>query len=277
MIAQAAKVYPVKSLCAYFSVSRSGYYAWLQRIQPADAEGSDLALVKQVYEQSGKTYGYRRVRDELGRRGWRWNHKRVLRLMQRLGLRSVARRRRAYRTEGLANRHRYPNRLKRNFQALGPNQKWVTDVTYVPTKQGILYLSVIKDLFDGFIVAHHSSASNSIGLVMQTLSQALSQQAVSAGLALHSDQGFQYSSESYFLLTRHHQIQPSMSRRGNCWDNAAMENFFSHLKAESLRRIQLETFDQAKEAIDDYIEFYNYYRIQLKTKLTPFELRCQFL
>lgn len=277
MIAQAAKGYPVKSLCTYFEVSRSGYYAWRLRNQQPDSDSTDLTLVKQVYERSGKTYGYRRVRDELVRQGWHWNPKRVLRLMQRLGLRSVARRRRAYRSEGLSSLHRYPNLLKRNFTAQHPNEKWATDVTYVPTGQGTLYLSVIKDLFDGFIVAYQTSPSNSIDLVMKTLSQALSQHPVSAGMALHSDQGFQYSSQSYFLLTRHHHIQPSMSRRGNCWDNAPIENFFSHLKAESLRRIQLHTFDQAKEAIDDYIEFYNYHRIQLKTKLTPFELRCQFL
>ncbi|MGH2582084.1 MAG: IS3 family transposase [Anaerolineales bacterium] len=192
-------------------------------------------------------------------------------------MRSVARQRRAYRLDALPNQHRYPNRLRRNFQAQQPNQKWVTDVTYVQTSQGTLYLSVIKDLFDGFIVAYQTSASNSLDLVLNTLQLALSRQRVSAGLALHSDQGFQYSSQSYFLLARQHQIQPSMSRRANCWDNAVIENFFSHLKAEALRRMKLESLEQAKEAIDDYIDFYNYHRIQLKTKLTPFELRCQSL
>lgn len=277
MIAQAAGSYPVRSLCQFFEVSPSGYYAWRQRSQQPDRDGSSLALVKQAYEQSGKTYGYRRIQMQLARQGWLWNHKRVLRLMQRLGLRSVARRRRAYRTEGLASLHRYPNRLRRNFQAQRPNQKWVTDVTYVQTAQGTLYLSVIKDLFDGFIVAHQTGASNSIELVINTLSLALDQEQTSAGLALHSDQGFQYSSTAYFLLTQRYSIQPSMSRRGNCWDNAAMENFFSHLKTEALRRIKLNSFEQAKEAIDDYIYFYNHHRIQLKTKLAPFEFRRQFL
>jgi len=276
VIAQCSPVYAVKALCLFFEVSRSGYYAWQVRSQQDDQGGPDLVRVKSVYRQSHKTYGYRRVRDELERQGWRWNHKRVLRLMQRLGLRSVARRRRVYkRLEELPNYHRYPNRLRRNFQAQYPNQKWVTDVTYVQTRQGALYLSVIKDLFDGFIVAYQASPSNSVDLVLNTLKQALSSQRVCAGLALHSDQGQQYSSQSYFLLTRRNQIQPSMSRRGNCWDNAVIENFFSHLKAEALRRMDLESFAQAKEAIDDYIHFYNYHRIQLKTKLTPFELRCQ--
>lgn len=275
MIAQGAQVYPVQALCEFFGVSRSGYYAWQQRSQQGDGEGPDLARVKNIYQQSRKTYGYRRVGIELERQGWHWNHKRVLRLMQLLGLRSVARQRRAYRLEAGPNHHRYPNRLRRNFQAQHPNQKWVTDVTYVQTRQGTLYLSVIKDLSDGFIVAHQTSPTNSVELVLNTLRQALSNQSVSAGLALHSDQGHQYSSQSYFLLTRRHQIQASMSRRGNCWDNAVIENFFSHLKSEALHRLELENFEQAKEAIDDYIYFYNYHRIQLKTKLTPFELRCQ--
>ena len=276
MITQSRSAYPVKALCQFFEVSRSGYYAWRLRSQQADTEGSDWARVRAVYHQSRKTYGYRRVRDELARQGWHWNHKRVLRLMQRLGLRSVARQRRAYRLDALPNHHRYPNHLRRNFQARQPNQKWVTDVTYVRTGQGTLYLSVIKDLFDGFIVAYQTSTSNSVELVLNTLSQALSRPGIPAGLALHSDQGHQYGSQSYFLLTRRHQIQPSMSRRGNCWDNAVIENFFSHLKSEALRRIKLESFEQAKEAVADYIDFYNYHRIQLKTKLTPFELRCQF-
>ena len=277
MIAQDCREYPVKALCGFFGVSRSGYYAWQTRSQQPDGDLEDLARVKTAHLQSRRTYGYRRVRDELERQGWHRNHKRVLRLMQKLGIRSLARQRKAYkRLEELPNYHRYPNRLRRNFQARRPNQKWVTDVTYVHTQQGVLYLVVIKDLFDGFIVAYQTSPLNSVDLVVKTLQVALSDQTVSAGLALHSDQGHQYSSHSYFQLTQRHQIQPSMSRRGNCWDNAVIENFFGHLKSEALHRLKLENLAHAKEVIDEYIYFYNYQRIQLKTKLTPFELRCQF-
>ena len=138
-----------------------------------------------------------------------------------------------------------------------------------------MYLSVIKDLYDGFIVAHATRSQNSVDLVTTTLQRALHHHPHLKGLALHSDQGAQYCSQAYFRMTHQAQITPSMSRRGNCWDTASMENFFGHLKAEAIHPVKLETIQQAKEVIDDYIYFYNHERIQLKTKLTPFELRCQ--
>ena len=170
--------------------------------------------------------------------------------------------------------HRYPNILNREFIAERPNQKWVTDVTFVHTNQGWAYLSVIKDLYDGFIVAHNFTRQNSLRLVTNTLKQALQKEVVTDGLILHSDQGYQYSSQLYFALTREYNISPSMSRRGNCWDNASMENFFGHLKEEALRQYHNPTFEEARQIIDDYIYFYNYERIQLKTRQTPYQTRC---
>lgn len=237
-----------------------------------------MELVASVYQQSRQVYGYRRVAQALRRvYGLKINHKAVLRLMQKLGLRSVARRRKVYkRLEEIAHYHRYPNLLQRNFSASRPNQKWVTDVTYIKTRQGTLYLSAIKDLYDGFIVAHQTSQNNSPDLVVATLRQAVRSQVIADGLALHSDQGSAYCSHAYFDFTRSNGISPSMSRPGNCLDNAVMENFFGHLKAEAIYRTQLLSFQQAQEVIEDYIHFYNYERIQLKTKLTPYERRCQF-
>ncbi len=170
----------------------------------------------------------------------------------------------------------------RNFSALRPNQKWVTDVTYIRTRQGWAYLSTIKDLHDGFIVAHQLGQYNSVSLVTNTLGQAKQRETISEGLILHSDPGHQYSSQSYFVLSSQYHITPSMSRRGNCWDNAPMENvataprrrFFSHLKEEALRHIHLPTFEEARQIIDDYVYFYNHQRIQLKTRQTPYEVRC---
>jgi putative transposase len=266
----------VKAMCAMFGVSRAAYYAWLKRIDQPDPDADRMALVREAYEVSHQTYGYRRIQMWIAqKRGVIINHKAVLRLMNKLGIRSIARRRKAYKklAECLGH-HRYPNVLDRDFKADRPNQKWVTDVTYIHTRQGWAYLSTIKDLYDGFIVAHHLQRNNSIELVIKTIQQAQKKEKVTDGLILHSDQGHQYSSDPYHVLTNQYNITPSMSRRGNCWDNAPMENFFGHLKEEAIRRVKNPSFQQAKQIIDDYIYFYNYERIQLRTKQTPYQVRC---
>ena len=172
--------------------------------------------------------------------------------------------------------HRYPNLLQRDFQAQGPNQKWATDVTFIPTQAGWVYCAVIQDLFDSFIVAPHILRRNTVDRVTTPLRQALAKAKVTAELRLHSDQGHQYCSHAYFVLTQQYAIAPSMSRRGNYLDNAVVENFFGHLKEEAIRRQPLASLEEARLVIDDYIWFYNYERIQLKTKLTPAEVRGQF-
>lgn len=278
MIYHYREEYPVQAMSVYLGVSRSGYYEWIKRMDRVDPDWEKLEWVKRVYGQNRKVYGYRRVTQALRRQyGVTINHKAVYRLMRKLGLRSVARKRKIYkRIAQIPHLHRYPNLLQRNFSASRPNQKWVTDITYIHTRQGTLYLSVIKDLYDGFIISHQMSQNNSVELVTSTLRQALQTQQVANGLALHSDQGNQDCSHDYFLLTQDNLISASLSRAGHCLDNAAMENFFGHLKEEAIYRTQLLTFQHAQEVVDDYIHFYNYERIQLKTKLTPFELRCQF-
>ena len=170
----------------------------------------------------------------------------------------------------------YANLLNRNFHADRPNQKWVTDIRYISTKQGTLYLSVIRDLFDLSIVAYKTSTRQSIKLVLETIRTAMEKEEVTAELQLHSDQGAQYASEAYFELTQRYGITPSMSRRGNPYDNALAENFFSILKTECIYRTKINSFAEARALIDDYIFFYNHQRIQSKTKLTPLELRRQF-
>jgi putative transposase len=263
-------------MCNFLKISRAAYYAWLKRLAISDRDKERMMLIEEAYNASHRTYGYRRVQMWIQQnRGYTINHKTVLRLMNKIGIQSVARKRKFLKkNEELSTFHHYPNILNREFSADRPNQKWVTDVTYIHTRQGWAFLSTIKDLYDGFIVAHRLSKQNSLGLVTKTLMLAAQKEVVTDGLVLHSDQGFQYSSQLYFALAKEYNISPSMSRRGNCWDNAPMENFFGHLKEEAMRQFPTPSFEEAKQIIDDYIHFYNYERIQLKTRQTPYQIRC---
>jgi transposase InsO family protein len=263
-------------MCNFFGISRAAYYAWRQRMGQPDRDAERKQLVEEAYEASKKTYGYRRISLWIRqKKAVVINPKAVLRLMNCLGIHSVARRRKPYtKMSQLETYHRYENVLNRDFSAPRPNCKWVTDITYIATQQGWAYLSTIKDLFDGFIVAHALSLSNSLALVTRTLKIAQEKEKVTDGLILHSDQGHQYTSHAYHVLTQQYNITPSMSRRGNCWDNAPMENFFGHLKEEALRHVKMPTFEEAKLIIDEYVDFFNYERIQLKTKQTPYQVRC---
>ncbi len=267
--------YSISEMCRFFSVSRSGYYGYVSRM---DVPAKDLPLAEKIMEcqeRCGKTYGYRRVHIWLERQGIHHNPKTVLRVMQKYNLLSVVRRKK-YRNYG-DYLHKYPNLLNRDFTAERPNQKWVTDISYIKTRQGTLYLSVIRDLFDNSIVAYKTGTEQNINLVLSTIRAAKKKEKVTAELQLHSDQGFQYTSHAYFKLTKSYNITPSMSRKGNPYDNALAENFFSILKTEYIYRIKFNTYDEARLIIDEYIHFYNNERIQLKTKLTPQEMRCQYV
>ena len=193
--------------------------------------------------------------------------------MKKHELLSEIRRRRKWRQMG-QQLHKYENLLNREFQAERPNHKWVTDISYIHTGQGVLYLSVIRDLFDNSIVAYKTGTSQSVNLVLDTIRLAMQKEKkVAAELQLHSDQGSQYTSQAYFDLTKEYGITPSMSRRGNCYDNAMPENFFSSLKTECIYRHKPETFKEAYALIDRYIHFYNYERIQTKTGVAPLTQR----
>ena len=243
-----------------------------------DIPAWDLPLAEKIREcqdECGKTYGYRRVHIWLEKKGIYRNPKTVLRVMQKYGLLSVIRRKK-YRNYG-EYLHRYPNLLNRDFRAERPNQKWVTDISYIHTKQGVLYLSVIRDLYDNSIVAYKTGTEQNVNLVLSTIKEAKRKEKVTAELQLHSDQGFQYTSQAYFKLTQSYGITPSMSRRGNPYDNALAENFFSILKTECIYRVKLQPSQEARLLIGEYIHFYNHQRIQLKTKLTPLEIRSQYI
>ncbi len=267
--------YPISEMCRFFDVSRSGYYDYVKRM---DIPAKDLPLaekIKECQEKHGKTYGYRRVHIWLERQGIHHDPKTILRVMQKYNLLSVIRRKR-YSNYG-EHIHRYPNLLNRDFKADKPNQKWVTDISYIKTGQGTLYLSVIRDLYDNSIVAYKTGTEQNVNLVLSTIRAAKRKEKVTAELQLHSDQGFQYTSNQYFKLTKSYNITPSMSRKGNPYDNAMAENFFSILKTECIYRTKLRTYEEARLLIGQYIYFYNNERIQLKTKLTPQEKRRQYV
>lgn len=268
--------YPIQTMCAFFEVSRSGYYDFVKRMDRPAFDAELAAQITACQRSVKSTYGYRKVQIWLERQGIYRNPKTVLRVMQKYNLLSEVRRRRKYYRMG-QQLHRYPNIFDQNFYAQRPNQKWVTDISYIHTAQGVLYLSMIRDLYDNSIVAYKTGTEQTINLVLSTIQAAKEKEMVTAELHLHSDQGFQYTSQAYFELTKEYGITPSMSRRGNCYDNAMAENFFSCLKTECIYRQKIQTFQHAKELIDDYIWFYNNERIQLKTKLTPLELRRQFV
>ena len=267
--------YAISEMCRFFEVSRSGYYDFVKRM---DIPAKDLPLaekIRECQEQCGKTYGYRRVYLWLERKGIHHNPKTVLRVMQKYNLLSVVRRKKYRKYDEYL--HRYPNLLNRDFSAERPNQKWATDISYIHTKQGVLYLSVIRDLFDNSIIAYKTSTTQNVQLVLETIKAAKRKEKVTGELQLHSDQGFQYTSQAYFKLTQSYRITPSMSRRGNPYDNAMAENFFSILKTECIYRVKLKTYEEASLLISQYIDFYNNERIQLKTKLTPSEKRSQYV
>lgn len=266
--------YPVSVMCKLFRVSRSGYYDFVKRIGQAEQDAELAGKIQECQDKTNKTYGYRRVWKWLRDRNIKRNPKTVLRIMKKYGLLSEIRRRRKWINLG-RQVHQYKNHLNRQFHADRPNTKWVTDISYIHTKEGVLYLSMIRDLYDNSIVAYKTASRQTVSLVLDTIRLAMKREKkrVAAELQLHSDQGFQYTSQAYFNLTQSYGITPSMSSKGNPYDNAMAENFFSILKTECIYRRKPKTFKEANELIDSYIHFYNHERIQLKTGVAPLTLR----
>ncbi|WP_163856419.1 IS3 family transposase [Paenibacillus elgii] len=271
--------YAVSLLCYLAGVSRSGYYKWLShkgRLTKRQQENERLkAKIIECRKRTRGIYGYLRTRTWLQKvYGIHVNHKRVYRLMKELGIRSVIRRKKPY----FGKKEAYvisDNVLNREFQATRPLEKWVTDITYLPMGQSFMYLSTIYDLYNNEVIAYKISPRNDIRLVLETVKKAIRKRKT-RGILLHSDRGFQYTSKPYNLLLQRHGIQVSMSRKGNCHDNACMESFFSHLKSEALG---LHLFTSQKQLVNEihrYIHFYNHYRFQKKlSNLSPVEYRTK--
>ena len=266
--------YPVTIMCKFFEVSRSGYYDFIKRLDTSEKDAELAKKIEECQNRTDKTYGYRRVWKWLRDRNIHRNPKTVLRIMKKYGLLSEIRRHRKWVNLG-QQIHKYENLLKRQFRADRPNSKWVTDISYIHTKEGVLYLSMIRDLYDSSIVAYKTASRQTVNLVLDTIRLAMKKEKkrVASELQLHSDQGFQYTSQAYFKLTQSYGITPSMSRKGNPYDNAMAENFFSILKTECIYRHKPKTFREANNLIDRYIHFYNHERIQNKTGVAPLTLR----
>lgn len=261
-------------MCRFFGVSRSGYYDFVERKDHPKKDAELAEIIAQKQQKYFQTYGYRRMWLALKRDGIVRDPKTILRIMKKYNLLSEIRRKRKWVQMG-QQLHKYENLLNRQFHADHPNQKWVTDISYIHTKQGTLYLSMIRDLYDNSIVAYKTGTEQTVNLVLDTIRLAMRKEKknVTAELQLHSDQGFQYTSTAYFKLTQQYGITPSMSRRGNCYDNALAENFFGILKTECIYRHKPATFQEARDMIGRYIHFYNHERIQYKSGVAPLTLR----
>lgn len=255
-------------------LSRSTFYYQVKAQQASDRYADLKSRIRALYARHQGRYGYRRITAALCRSGELVNHKTVQRLMQVLGLKSLVRAKkyRSYRGQ----QAQVPNILARQFQAERPNQKWVTDVTEFNVRGEKLYLSPVMDLFNGEIVSYTIQKRPQFSLVSDMLKKALAKLCGSDMPLLHSDQGWQYQMQAYRRQLAAHGLTQSMSRKGNCLDNAAMESFFGTLKAEFFYLTRFDNVEQLQNGIRQYIHYYNHHRIKLKLKgLSPVQYRNQ--
>jgi transposase InsO family protein len=260
---------PVRVLCEVLEVRERGFYKWrkcqgleLDRHQKADEELS--VQLKKVFEQSRQTYGSPRLHAALRRQGVSCSRHRVARLMRKKGLVACWRRkkRRVVTTDSPPSQPFAPNRLERDLTAEAVNQKWVGDITGVWTEEGWLYLAAMEDLYSRRIIGGSMSEVRDERLVEDALWRALIRRQPTGHLLHHTDRGSQYTSRSYKAVLEHYGIELSMSRKGNCWDNAVMESFFATLKAEGTDRRSFASRHEAKTVIFEYIDvFYNRQRL----------------
>lgn len=234
-------------------------------------------MIQAIYDEHKGRYGYRRITDELKNLGHQVNHKKVQRLMSELGLKSMVRMKKYRSYKGKVGKTA-PNILDRNFQAEKPNMKWVTDITEFKLLGEKLYLSPMLDLFNGEIVAYTIDSRPRYSLVSKMLEQACNRLTDKDKLLIHSDQGWHYQMGKYQLALKEKNITQSMSRKGNCYDNAVIENFFGILKSEFLYIQEFESVEHFKQELAKYIDYYNHKRIKTKLKgLSPVQYRTQTL
>lgn len=256
--------FPIRFMCRQLRVSASGFYAFLRRPESARAV-DDRALtvrVKAAHQKSRRVYGSPRVHAALQSEGAHVSRKRVARLMREAHVFAVAKRRIVRTTDSRHDHPVAPNVLKRDFTTTAPNKVWVTDITYIPTQQGWLYLAVILDLFSRKVVGWAMDDNMERGLVLRALRMALLHRQPPLQLIHHSDRGSQYASGDYRQALTFNGITCSMSRKGNCWDNAVAESFFAGLKKEFVHHVSFKTRKDAEEGLFEWIEvFYNRQRL----------------
>lgn len=254
---------------------RSSYYYAVERLKAAQTYGDERATIRLICEEHKGRYGYRRVALALREKGFETNHKLVMKLMKAEGLTCQLRRKRYRPNQGHEGRIA-PNLLDQDFTTEQPNQKWATDVTEFNLLGKRLYLSPILDLFNGEVISYNVSRSASFELVMTMLKKAFQTLPDRSGLILHSDQGWQYQMKTYQRLLAEKGIRQSMSRRGNCYDNAVIENFFGMLKSEFFKRQIFASVEDFQEKLSAYLDYWNNDRIKVKLNgLSPVAYRAQ--
>lgn len=266
--------------CLIAQVSTSGYYRWRRQAEADPADHSDYLVIKEIFDNGKKKYGFRTIKMKLLEQGMVMNHKKIVRIMKKYGLQTKIRRKNPYKAIMMKSlEHRtFPNVLSRSFDQPVPYTVFCTDITYLPYNHRFAYLSVIKDVASGEVVAWHLAHHLEMGLVLTTLENLKRDHALHLrDVLIHSDQGFHYTNPLYIDMVSDLTMVQSMSRRGNCIDNAPIESFFGHLKDE-VEYKTCKTFVEVYEKIEMYMEYYNGGRRQWdKQKMTPIQYRDHLL
>ena len=268
--------YDLSLLLNQTNMARSSFYYYENRFKSIDKYSEIKEFIKQIYHKHKGRYGYRRITDELNNQGVIINHKTILRLMKSLGLKSLIRVKKYKSYKGEQGKIA-PNLLKRNFKAVAPNQKWATDITEFNVSGKKLYLSPIIDLFNQEIISYELTERPVFNQVTMMLEKAFKTIPNNTSLTLHSDQGWQYQMRQYQQLLKEKGIKQSMSRKGNCLDNAIIENFFGILKSEMFYLKKFNSINQLKQEIKEYILYYNNHRIKSNlNKMSPIKYRAHY-
>lgn len=268
MIKENIKYFPVKMMCNALGVSSGGYYEWFARKPSARAQANNLLArkIKAIFEENKSRAGAIRIMKELKANGEAVGRHRVARLMRLNGWRAKAAKKFKATTNSNHNLPIEPNLLMQNFKAAKPNEKWVTDITYIWTDEGWLYLATVMDLYSRMLIGWSISERMTAGLVIDALKMALWRRKMPKGVIVHSDRGSQYCSAAYRQLLKDNDLICSMSKRGDCYDNAAMESWNHSFKVEAVHGEKFKTRAEAKNHMFDYIEVY-YNRKRLHSRL----------
>lgn len=267
-------------MCKVLGVSKSGYYTWLKRPKSKQLKRKEklIGQIKRVYLESRRNYGSPKITKQLNSEGVSVSQKTVSRIMQKEGIRSKTVRKYKATTNSKHTLPIYPNLLDQQFKVERPGQAWVADITYIWTSEGWLYLATVMELFSRRIIGWAMGDRMTKELVLMALKRAIQTQAPTPGLIHHSDRGSQYASKEYQQILQNSRITTSMSRKGNCYDNACIESFHSVIKKELIFHEKYKTRDQAKKSIVEYIvSFYNYKRIHSFTNyMSPIAYEKQY-
>ena len=257
-------------------MARSTYYYNRKRLGQSDGYDTIRDCIRTIYDKHHGRYGYRRITAQLNNDGININHKTVQKLMGQMSLKAQRKRQHYHSYKGDVGKVA-PNIINRDFNTSGPNQKWTTDVTQMRIKDKWVYLSPILDMFNGEIISYTISSRPDLSMVMTMLNKAFQSRDIHGNLIIHSDQGWHYQHRSYQKALENRHITQSMSRKGNCLDNAMMENFFGLMKNELLYLQEWDSIDQFKKALRSYIRYYNNDRIKLRLKgKSPVQYRTLF-